>query len=262
MFFRSLDELTTGGPDAGDDGRATDAAAADAPADAPAPEGGADAAPPPFCASLGRTPILCDDFDDSATLRARWERPTGGGSVVLDTALGRSPPHSVLATLDVPAPSCVYAALADRYPVSTRHARLGFAYRVEAADIPATPRNVPIAALSIGSLGGEDACQAVLIADQRGYFFLVQTANAQVFGNEVDGDGGAPFTPGVWTRLEVDEDFVANRVSLFVDGALRASLPYTCAHAPGAASFALGFSCAQGSPLRAAHIDDVVLDVD
>lgn len=223
MFFRSLSELDEGRPDAAtsaEDGGA-ESSAPDASTDAAA----VDAAPQPFCASLGRTPILCDDFDDSVTLRARWERPTGGGAVSLDPTFGRSPPRSVLATLNVPAGSCVYAALADRYPVSTRHARLGFALRVEASDLPDPPQNVPIAALSIGNITGEDACQAVIIADQRGYFFLVQTSNGNVFGSEVDGDGGAPFKPGEWTRLEIDEDFVANKVGFFADGQLRVSLP-------------------------------------
>ncbi|MFO0671377.1 MAG: hypothetical protein U0235_17390 [Polyangiaceae bacterium] len=261
MFFRSLSELDEGRPDAatlaGDGG--AESAVADAESDAAAD---VDAAPQPFGASLGRTPILCDDFDDSVTLRARWERPTGGGAVSLDPTFGRSPPRSVLATLNVPAGNCTFAALADRYPVSTRHARLGFALRVEASDLPDPPQNVPVAALSIGSIGGEDACQAVIVADQRGYFFLVQTSNASVFGNEVDGDGGAPFKPGEWTRLELDEDFVANKVGFFVDGQLRVSLPYTCTHAPGAVSFTAGYSCAHDSPMRELHLDDLTLDVD
>jgi hypothetical protein len=124
-LFTSLDGFSDGTDDGtGEEARPADGLTADAgtdgtPADGTPADGApqADASPGSFCVNLGRTPLVCADFDDGDLPGDMEVRAVGGATVAIDQVASVSPPSSLL--FAIPATSEVTVAwLRRRLPPS------------------------------------------------------------------------------------------------------------------------------------------------
>lgn len=250
----TLPDLTSG---TGADGGGADAA------DGASRDGGAEGAAAPFCASLGRQAAVCDDFDGDPDLLKRWSIVRsfdGTYGVTIDPTLAYSKPKSLLARATPAAPSCSYATIEKDVTGSFSGSRLE--YRVQFSSASDLPGKSTISAQSFGP--GAALCQVFLTATATTLSVGEQIIHADGGREEVDYDVTPALRLGEWNHVVVDYDVPKKKITVTLDDlpsrVIDAKL--VCPYAPGNVSANVGLFCEPaGLAARAAHFDDVVLDV-
>lgn len=160
----------------------------------------ADTPPARFCADA--TTGLCDDFDDPGALGARWSKLNfSKGSLALDDAAVRSPPHSLLVATETSTVG-VNASLERTSAAQVSEVHVAFDVRLESRS--------PSDSFDILKLSFTSDVPSYLFDA----FLIIGPSGTQLAQYWPDPDGGAqraslkallahPLVTGTWTRVDV-----------------------------------------------------------
>jgi hypothetical protein len=254
-LFTSLDGFSDG-----EEARPADGSTADATTDGtPADGASRDGAPPAvasegFCASLGRTPLVCADFDDGSLPGDMEVREMGGGTVAVDQVASVSPPSSLL--FSIPATSEVTVTwLRRRLPPSLTEVVVELDVRVDQR--------------------GEENFDLLAVYDGDPRIGFELNADGSVaFEERVGLDGGGTelrkvlatkgYTEGAWLHVKWTTviDGAAAQNSLWFDGEAAGSMASSSAPFGDSSRIILGERemAAPKVPWRV-RIDNLVIDV-
>jgi hypothetical protein len=248
-------------PDGGTDGGADEPAA-----DAAAPPDAAAAAPPqiPFCLTRPGA-LICDDFDPSPDLDARWSAMTQLGGAALSTVTAASPPRSLFLTLPPPATRCQSdtVSLARDVDVTTSSFSFGGSFWV---DLPSGHSSN--GGLNVRLEDGADACTMYMHWSKGQPKIVVDERIGGVSTSDAEPDvllSGVAVPPKTWVRIDVafDVSSAGTTVSGTVAGAPSQTGTFVSCKGTRLTAFQVKANCydADATSPFVLGVDDVTLEL-
>lgn len=237
---------------------AADGGADSAGTDATTTPDGADAAQPPFCATVMAT--FCDDFERSAGVQGAWTQVRTGGAGAAVTLISDAQGHHAHAEVGGGGVDSRHANLELDLPPSTSKLKLRWKMRVPAV----TPSDLYAEPMTVALAGSAQGYRQILLAVNGATESLYTTSSSFEDGGKGPGDSHpVAFTRGTWQELSLTIDFGAGTSTMAVNGAQGVSEAIPVVFTPAAMSLRIGVnyigtSGSMISPL-AVDFDDVAL---